>query len=166
MSRQMTSKAIRNVISSLESASGATRLGLQGGQIADPSGLAPARANLSPRRAKEQGLLTSGTFGRIGTISSESAALSASLASRLRTAVDCLGSTLFKMTWKTVVTPAGRSISRLVASAPRTSVCDSGSPPLVSAWPTPCAQDGPNGGPGQGVDRLPGAAAVTARILR
>jgi hypothetical protein len=29
----------------------------------------------------------------------------------------------------------------------------------ITSWPTPCSQDGPNGGPSQGVDRLPGAAA-------
>lgn len=29
-----------------------------------------------------------------------------------------------------------------------------------SSWPTPCGQDGPNGGPTQGEDRLPGAAAL------
>jgi hypothetical protein len=27
-----------------------------------------------------------------------------------------------------------------------------------ATWPTPCRQDGPNGGPNQGTDRLPGAA--------
>lgn len=27
-------------------------------------------------------------------------------------------------------------------------------------WPTPCQQDGPNGGPNQGIDRLPGAASM------
>jgi hypothetical protein len=31
-----------------------------------------------------------------------------------------------------------------------------------TAWPTPCSQDGPNGGPSQGIDRLPGAAAQAA----
>lgn len=30
---------------------------------------------------------------------------------------------------------------------------------LIS-WPTPCSQDGPKGGPGQGADRLPGAASL------
>ena len=29
-------------------------------------------------------------------------------------------------------------------------------------WPTPCGQDGPKGGPGQGTDRLPGAAALSS----
>ena len=28
----------------------------------------------------------------------------------------------------------------------------------VTMWPTPCSQDGPNGGPSQGMTRLPGAA--------
>lgn len=30
----------------------------------------------------------------------------------------------------------------------------------ATGWPTPCQQDGPNGGPSQGSDRLPGAAAL------
>ena len=30
----------------------------------------------------------------------------------------------------------------------------------LAGWPTPCQQDGPKGGPGQGADRLPGAAAL------
>ena len=29
---------------------------------------------------------------------------------------------------------------------------------LLAGWPTPCQQDGPNGGPSQGADRLPAAA--------
>jgi hypothetical protein len=29
-----------------------------------------------------------------------------------------------------------------------------------AAWPTPCTQDGPNGGPSQGMNRLPAAAAM------
>jgi len=32
---------------------------------------------------------------------------------------------------------------------------------MLSGWPTPCSQDGPNGGPSQGTDRLPGAASLT-----
>ncbi len=33
---------------------------------------------------------------------------------------------------------------------------------LLASWPTPCTQDGPNGGPSQGTDRLPGAAALAS----
>lgn len=32
----------------------------------------------------------------------------------------------------------------------------------LAGWPTPCGQDGPNGGPGQGSDRLPGASALAS----
>jgi hypothetical protein len=31
---------------------------------------------------------------------------------------------------------------------------------FLTYWPTPCGQDGPNGGPAQGTDRLPGACAL------
>lgn len=30
----------------------------------------------------------------------------------------------------------------------------------LAGWPTPCQQDGPKGGPAQGLDRLPGMAAI------
>ena len=30
----------------------------------------------------------------------------------------------------------------------------------MAGWPTPCSQDGPNGGPSQGTDRLPGAVPL------
>lgn len=53
----------------------------------------------------------------------------------------------------------GQSIYALRASVRRTSGNDCG---YLQSWPTPCSQDGPNGGPAQGVDRLPGAAALAA----
>lgn len=34
----------------------------------------------------------------------------------------------------------------------------------LAGWPTPCQQDGPNGGPGQGSDRLPGAASLAGWV--
>jgi hypothetical protein len=34
---------------------------------------------------------------------------------------------------------------------------------VATGWPTPCQQDGPNGVPSQGSDRLPGAAALALR---
>lgn len=33
---------------------------------------------------------------------------------------------------------------------------------MLSHWPTACSQDGPNGGPSQGSNRLPGAAALSS----
>ncbi len=73
------------------------------------SGLAPARASLSARQAKEMGLLTSGTFGPTSSISSASADLSMSLANRLQAVTQTHGSTLYKQT--------GRSGIRLRACA-------------------------------------------------
>jgi hypothetical protein len=61
------------------------------------------------------------------------------LESRLRAATQCLGSTLFKMTWKAWVTPSGRCRSRLRASVLRTS--ETGS----TGWPTPTVQDAHRG---------------------
>ena len=58
-------------------------------------------------QAREKGLLTSGTYGRLGTTSSRNAALGLSLANRLRLRVALLGSTLFRLTWRRRVTPAG-----------------------------------------------------------
>ena len=98
-------------------------------------GQALVPANLSARRAKAMGLLTSGIYGPHGSTSSHSADRSASLASRLRAKTDSAGSTLFTLTWKVRTTPAGRSISALRASARRTS--DSG----CGSWPTAAATD-------------------------
>lgn len=79
--------------------------------------------------------MTSGIYGPLGTGSSRSADLRSSLASRLQARTASLGSTLFTLTWKSKVTPSGRSISALRASALRTS--DSG----FGSWPTPAAFD-------------------------
>lgn len=96
----------------------------------------------------------SGIYGLHNTTSSESAAFLCGLESRLRAKTALLGSTLYRLTWKERATPAGRSISALRASARPISV----SAYTLHGWPTPCAQDGPNGGPSQGADRLPAAA--------
>lgn len=125
----------------------------QDGLTTDPSGPAAAHVNLSASQAKERGLLTSGTYGRIGSILYGHCDLTPSLVSKLKQRLTTGGSTLFKMTWKEKVTPSRQSVSLLRASGLR--ISDSGS----GSWPTPCQQDGPNGGPNQGVDRLPGMAA-------
>jgi hypothetical protein len=125
----------------------------QDGLTTDPSGPAAAPVNLSASQALARGLLTSGTYGRIGSILYGHCDLTPSLVSRLKQRLTTGGSTLFKMTWKEKVTPSRQSVSLLRASGLR--ISDSGS----GSWPTPCQQDGPNGGPNQGVDRLPGMAA-------
>ncbi len=139
-SRRVNSKGSPSATSLPGLADGVTPSGLPGGQTPNQSGLAPALASLSPRQAKAMGLLTSGTYGPRGSISSESAALQSSLVSRLKQRLTTDGSTLFKMTWKEKATPAGRSVCLLRASGHRTSDNDSGS------WPTPTSQDAASSG--------------------
>lgn len=116
----------------------------QDGRMDDPSGPSASLASLSARRAKEQGLLTSGTYAPRPIISSASADLMSALASRLRARTASLGSTLYRLTWKARVTPAGRSISALRASAVRISAKDCS----LSGYATPAAHE-PGGTPEQ-----------------
>ena len=107
----------------------------QDGLMTDLSGPAAAPASLSASQAKEQGLLTSGTYGRIGSILYGASDLQSSLVNWLMQRLPTGGSTLFKMTWKAKVTPSGQSVSLLRASGLRTSDKGSGS------WPTPVSND-------------------------
>ena len=53
-----------------------------------------------------------------------------------------LGSTIYKIVWKPHVTPSGRQISRLRASARRTSANEPSSAPLIlKGWTTPSSRD-------------------------
>ena len=140
---------------------------LQDGLTTGPSGPAVAPVNLSASQAKEQGLLTSGTYGRIGSILYGQSDLRQCLVSRLKQQLTTDGSTLFKTTWKEKVTPSHQSVSLLRASGHRTS--DSG----CGLWPTPLVNDelgsthcyGPKTKDGSERKRfwkLPGAANLTS----
>ena len=129
-----------SAISSQALAFGPMPSGLPDGVTTDLFGLVPVRANLSARQARELGFLTSGTCGQPSITSSSSAALQASLESRLQAKTQTLGSTLYKLTWKPWVTESGRSRSRLRASVPRTSETD------FTGWPTPTTRDWKDGG--------------------
>ena len=94
------------------------------------------------------------TSGQKCDASSRSADLQLCLENRLRARLAGRGSPLYALTWKEWPMESGPPICALRARALRTS--DS----ACSGWPTPCQQDGPNGGPSQGADRLPGAAAL------
>jgi len=131
------------------------------------SGPEAALANLSASQAKEQGLLTSGTYGRIGSILYGQSDLRQCLVSRLKQQLTPDGSTLFKTTWNERSTPSHQSISLLRASGHRTS--DSG----CGLWPTPLVNDelgsthcyGPKTKDGSERKRfwkLPGAANLTS----
>jgi hypothetical protein len=138
MSSQMIYEDLPNVISLPESDAGRTRFDCLGGLTIAQFGQALVPANLSARQAKALGLLTSGIYGPLGIISSASAALSLSLANRLKLRSDILGLTLFKLTWKMSATPLGRRVYLLRGSAPRTSVAAS-TLWESKGWPTPNA---------------------------
>ncbi len=128
-----------SVISSPESVDGRSRFDVLDGPMIDLFGLVPHRANLSPRQAKDLGLLTSGTYGRHSIGSSPSAALQRLLESKLRARMSTTGSTLFNLTWKPWVTPSEVSRFRLRASVRRTSETE------TTGWPTPTTRDHKDG---------------------
>jgi hypothetical protein len=66
--------------------------------------------------------------------------LQSALEARLLENLNGRGSTIYKAVWKPHTTPSGRQISRLRASAHRTS--DSGPSSARSGWPTPNAVNG------------------------
>src|SRR5579859_7002880 len=70
MSGQMNLWVTPNAISSPVLDSGLSRSDSQVGPMIDRAGPEVVRASLSPRQAKEKGLLTSGTYGQHGSISS------------------------------------------------------------------------------------------------
>lgn len=147
----------RNATSSPGSAAGPSPCASPDGATGGTSGPLPCLASLSARQAKAMGLLTSGTSGlRTSTsLRTESRRLSLRLGNRLHQKTASLGSTLYRLTWRERATPSGRLIPALRASVRRTSAS------ACIGWPTPCQQDGPKGGPGQGADRLPGAVALS-----
>ena len=187
---QLTLWDTDSVISSPESESGASLLEAPDGTTIDPYGLGPAPASPSAEPVKAEEPATSATSGPISSGSSRSAALTSALANRLRARSASLGSTMCRLTWKERATPLGRSIPALRASALPTGGrdCTGWPTPItndrtgsthcysqgnktkivlklpgaakLTGWPTPCTQDGPNGGPSQGIDRLPGAAPL------
>jgi hypothetical protein len=129
------SQASPSATSSQASVDGASPCNSPDGQRTVLCGPDPVRASLSPRQAKAQGLLTSGTCGPHSTTSSASANLQLSLESRLQARMVSPGWTLYALTAKRRDTPSGLSIYALRASAHRTSGNGFG------GWPTPCAAD-------------------------
>lgn len=154
---QMILWGSRNVTSLPGLGCGVTPCALQVGTIPAPYGPGAALANRSARQERGQATPTSGTCGRSSQNLSEPAdrqlslvnrspvqplsarqrsdELSRRLADRLERVTSECGSTLYSMTWKPHITPAGRSLSRLVASARR--ISDKG----CTGWPTATAQD-------------------------
>ena len=128
-----------SVISSPASASGPMRLEASDGQTMLGFGQGAALVNRSVKAGSGRASTIRVISGPHGLGSSASVALTLSLASRLRARTDSLGSTLFRLTWKTRVTPSGRRICALRASARRTS--GNG----CTSWPTTTGRDWKSG---------------------
>lgn len=134
-----TSTGTTAVTSSPASEDGITRSNSPAGQT-DLFGRAHVPASPSAAPAKARASTIPVISGRRGFGSSESASLQWSLESRLRQRMALHGSTLFRLTWKRRITPSGRRISALRASALRTS--DSG----CGSWQSPRARGDAGGG--------------------
>lgn len=130
-SHRPTSPGIRSATSLPASAGGPSPLPSPGGPIIAPSGPDHARASLSPRQAREKGLLTIDTSGRTGSGSSASAVLQSFLENKLRERP--FGSTKCSLTWRAKVTRAGRQICLLLASTRGTLAKGSGLLPTLTA---------------------------------
>ena len=124
-----------SAISSPASAGGATPCDSPAGLTTEPCGPEAAPVSRSRVRGKVLGATMPAIFGRRGFGSSESAALSSSLVSRLKARLPTAGSTLFSMIWKEKTTPRHRSVFLLRASARSTAGRECGS------WPTPVVND-------------------------
>jgi len=133
-----------SAISSPDLAAGATPCALPDGPRTDLFGRAVAPVSPSAQPVRAAALPTGAISGLSGSISSASANLTLSLASKLKQRLTTDGSTLFKLTWREKVTPAGRLVCRLAASGRRTSDKDFGLWP--TSWASPRATDPKCGG--------------------
>ena len=129
---------IVSATSSPGSEAGHTPCVLPDGPMSSPHGAAHVPVSRSAPPAKEMVARTSGTYGRIGSISSASAGLQSSLARMLQRRLDGAGSMLFSATWRRKITPRGRQYWEHTASQRRTSASGFGS------WPTTQGRDGMN----------------------
>ena len=132
---QMTLPGLPSAIFSQVSASGAMPCAAPDGQTTALCGQGVVPASRLARPVNNADLKTSATCGLNFTASSASAALQSALVSRLQANLASLGSTLYKLTWKTRVTPSGRSIPALRGSVRRTS--GNG----FTGWPTVTVED-------------------------
>ena len=135
MFEQLTLFPTTSATSSPVSAGGVSRSGSQAGPTIGLSGPDRVRASRSARPGKDSAPQTSGTCGPSSPTSSASVALQLATESRLRQALEGIGSPLYALTWKEWPMQSGPPICALLASGRRTS--DNGC--SGSGWPTPTA---------------------------
>lgn len=168
----------RNAISSPELPAGPTPCASPGGLTTAPSGLEVHRASLSALPVPEKGVTMKDTWPPIlsnwsgpaapecclaskSPVRLSSERLQSALEKRLVERLNGRGSMIYSTAWKPHITPAGRAISRLRASALRTSGNGPSSEPSpTNGWNTPRATDGSNGGPNQANGALASDAAL------
>ena len=136
---EKTLKDLRSATSSLESVAGAMHSNLQDGNQLDLFGQEAHHVSPSQSPETRKDKTMSDTSGGHSSSSSASANLQQFLASRLPQQLEQSGSTIYKLTWKTKVTPRQWQYCQLAASALRTKESD------CSIWgisyPTPAARD-------------------------
>ena len=134
----MNSKVTGKFISSPEQEDGRSQQESSDGKTRRKFGPARPRANRSVVQEGKKVRTTRGIYGPTFINSPTPAGPLSLLESRLRERLAAIGSTKLPLIWKELVTPAGRSISRLAPSTPRTSDSDStGSQPQMAYWRTP-----------------------------
>ncbi len=134
----MNSEVTGKFISSPEQEDGRSQQESSDGKTRRKFGPARPRANRSVVQEGKKVRTTRGIYGPTFIDSPTPAGPLSLLESRLRERLAAIGSTESPLIWKESVTPAGRSISRLAPSTPRTSDSDStGSQPQMAYWRTP-----------------------------
>ncbi len=111
------------------------RCEMQAGRMMRRFGQDRVPVSHSALQENRRDLMMNATYGLHGSGSLNSADLQWLLESKLR--VRLIGSILYRLTWKARVTPSGRAICALRASAARISANDF----ILSGWPTPMAAD-------------------------
>lgn len=140
-SELLTWKALNNVTSSQGSEVGHTHCDLQESQMISHVGQEAHHVSHSALQESNSDSLTKDTSHQLSCDSLTSASLQSSLGSKLRQRLESTGSTIYSLSWKDKVTPAGRQYCQRAASAPRTKEIDC-SLVQLTPWPTTCAQNG------------------------
>ena len=133
----------RNATSSLGSAAGPTLFDSLDGPTIAPSGLEAVHVSRFRRRGNKKAKPTSGTSGLCSfDLSTPSGRIAFSVSKSLKPS-DTVGGMIYAMTWKESVTPRGRVIYRLAASARQQSVNDCSG--QLAGFPTCKSSDGEKG---------------------
>ena len=137
----MTLRTLPSATSSPALVGGPLPCAWPGGLMTGRCGPDPARARISPVPVNKRASMANDTCGPRSFASLRSGALTQSLGNRLQVRLPLRGLTLYVLTWKMRITPAGRAIWQLQALARPTSGKG------CTGWPT-AAQFVPRNGVG------------------